>query len=84
MADEKIGADMLGDMASLGLQELQNANAGMMAMDAPPIQPTEQAPAEPVAQAEAPVADQGPSYADMLAASASRGGDSGQEMEMSR
>jgi hypothetical protein len=80
---EKIGADMLGDMASLGLQELQNANAGLMAMDAPPIQPMEQPQAEPVVQAEAPVADQGPSYADMLAESASRGSE-GQDMEMSR
>lgn len=82
MADEKIGADMLGDMARLGLQELQNANAGLMAMDAPPIQPTEQAPAEPVAPAEAPV--QAPSYADMLADAASRGGNSGPDLEMSR
>lgn len=37
----KIGEGMIGEMASLGLQELQNANAGQMAMDAPPIQPNE-------------------------------------------
>jgi hypothetical protein len=84
MADEKIGADMLGDMASLGLQELQNANAGLLAPDSPPIPPVEQAPAEPVAQAEAPMIDQGPSYADLLADAASRGGNSGPDLGMSR
>lgn len=52
----KIGEDMLGDMASLGLEELRAANAGAMAMDAPPMQPTESPAAEQAA----------PSYADML------------------
>ncbi len=56
----KIGEDMLGDMASLGLQELQQANAGMMAMDAPPIQ-----------QPDAPVEAPQPSYADMVTQQAS-------------
>lgn len=34
----KIGEDMLGEMAALGLEELRAANAGQMAMDAPPMQ----------------------------------------------
>lgn len=75
MADEKIGADMLSDMASLGLEELRSALTGQ---DMQPIQ-----------QAEAPVVEQAPameqpSYMDMVMESANRGGDSGQEMEMSR
>lgn len=51
----KIGEDAVANMAKLGLEELRNANAGAMAMDAPPIQPTE-----------APATEQAPSYTDVL------------------
>jgi hypothetical protein len=67
----KIGEDMLGDMAQLGLEELRSAVTGL---DMPPAA---QAPA-----AAAPVAEQ-PSYADMLNQAATSPAPS-QDMELSR
>jgi hypothetical protein len=83
---EKIGADMLGDMASLGLQELQAANAGEMAMDAPTAQPAEAPVADQAPAVDAPAADQAPSYGDMLAqqAAMSEGRGDAQDQGMSR
>jgi hypothetical protein len=50
----KIGENALSEAFVQGVEELRNANAGAMAMDAPPI-----------VQAEAPVVEQA-SYADLL------------------
>jgi hypothetical protein len=49
----KVGEDALANMARLGLEELRAANAGAMAMDAPPV------------VVEAPVVEK-PSYAEAL------------------